>query len=80
MLADSIPAAHLALTETSAHPVSKSSFQRKTTRSNAHSKEALDGTGWQIRPKLVAAMSARVTTGKARIEHMTSASPRTPDI
>ena len=27
MLADSIPAAHLALTEMSAHPVSKSSFQ-----------------------------------------------------
>jgi hypothetical protein len=29
MLADSIPAAQFALTETSAHPVSKSSFERR---------------------------------------------------
>ena len=29
MLADSIPAAHVALTETSAHPVSTSSFTRR---------------------------------------------------
>lgn len=29
MLADSIPAAHVALTETSAHPVSKSSFKKR---------------------------------------------------
>jgi hypothetical protein len=29
MLADSIPAALLALTETSAHPVSKSSFKKR---------------------------------------------------
>jgi hypothetical protein len=40
MPADSIPAAHSALTETSARPVSKSSFKKeKTTRSHAYPKE-----------------------------------------
>jgi hypothetical protein len=38
MLADSMPAAHFALTETSAHPVTKSSFEGETTRSHAHPK------------------------------------------
>jgi hypothetical protein len=44
MPADSIPAAHSALTEMSAHPVSKSSFRKESTRSHVHPKEA------QIRP------------------------------
>jgi len=42
--AESVLAAHSALAEMSAHPVSKSSFERKTTRSHASTKEALDGT------------------------------------
>ena len=42
MPAESVLAAHSALPEMSAHPVSKSSFERKTTRSHASSKEALD--------------------------------------
>jgi hypothetical protein len=45
MLADSMPAAHFALTETSAHPVTKSSFEGETTRSHAHPKEPLSGAG-----------------------------------
>jgi hypothetical protein len=40
MPADSIPAAHSALTEMSAHPVSKSSFRKESTRSHVHPKEA----------------------------------------
>jgi hypothetical protein len=40
MPADSIPAAHSAPTEMSAHPVSKSSFNRESTRSHVHPKEA----------------------------------------
>ena len=39
MPADSIPAAHLAPTEMSAHPVSKSSFEKESTRSHVHPKE-----------------------------------------
>ena len=39
MPADSIPAAHLAPTEMSAHPVSKSSFKKESTRSHVHPKE-----------------------------------------
>ena len=45
MLADSIPAAHFALTETSAHPVTKSSFEGETTRSHTHPKEPLSEAG-----------------------------------
>jgi hypothetical protein len=40
MPADSIPAAHSALTEMSAHPVSKSSFKKESTPSRVHPKEA----------------------------------------
>jgi hypothetical protein len=43
MPAESNSAAHLAVTATSANPVWKSSFKGKTTRSHAHSKEALYG-------------------------------------
>ena len=39
MPADSIPAAHLAPTEMSAHPVSKSSFEKERTGSHVHPKE-----------------------------------------
>jgi hypothetical protein len=45
MLADSIPAAHVALTETSAHPVSKSSFKRRLHDPALTQKRARDGTG-----------------------------------
>lgn len=44
MLADSIPAAHVALTETSAHPVSKSSFKKDYTIPRPL-KRGRDGTG-----------------------------------
>ena len=40
MPADSIPAAHSAQTEMSAHPVSKSSFKKESTLSHVHPKEA----------------------------------------
>jgi hypothetical protein len=50
MLADSIPAAQFALTETSAHPVSKSSFERKTTPSYSPSTEPYMGPGAALCP------------------------------
>ena len=45
MLADSIPAAHVTLTETSAHPVAKSSSKRRLHDPAPTQKGARDGTG-----------------------------------
>ena len=57
MLADSMPAAHFALTETSAHPVSKSGFKRRLHDPMPSQKRSICGQARHIRPKLVVAMS-----------------------
>ena len=77
MPADSIPAAHSARTETSAHPVSKSSFERKTTRSHAHPKELHIGhdVAQTIRSKPMAPMSGLGQTRKSAVVIVTSGLP-----
>ena len=59
MPAESVCAAHSAVTEDVGTSRLEEQLEGKTTRSQAHSKEAPYGLGLrQIRPKLVAAMSA----------------------
>ena len=57
MPAESICAAHSAVTETSAHPVSKSSLKERLHDPTPTQKRLCMGWARHIRPKLVAAMS-----------------------